>query len=152
MSNPLIVKDTITIKRSAPAVWDMLTNPAQTKRYMFGCEALSDWKPGSPLLWKGNFNGVELVAVKGIVKKIDPPRLLVYTAIDPNNSAIPDIADNYLTVTCELEEEEGATRLTISQGDYNTVADGANRYNHTVSGGGWAPLLVEIKKLVESDL
>src|ERR1700759_4133812 len=107
MSQPLIVKDTIAIKSPATAVWDMLTNPAQTKRYMFGCEALSDWKPGSPLLWKGNFNGLEMVAVKGKIIKIEPGKLLIYTTIDPNNPAVPDLPENYLTVTYSLSEQNG---------------------------------------------
>jgi uncharacterized protein YndB with AHSA1/START domain len=107
MSHPLIVTSTITIQAPAGKVWDALTNPAQTKKYMFGCEALSDWKPGSPLIWKGNFNGVELVAVKGTILKIQPGKFLAYTTIDPNNPSIPDLPENYLTVTLDLEEQGG---------------------------------------------
>jgi uncharacterized protein YndB with AHSA1/START domain len=150
MSQPLIVTSTITIKAPATKVWDALTNPEQTKKYMFGCEALSDWKVGSPLIWKGNFNGVELVAVKGTILKIQPGKFLAYTTIDPNNPSMPDLPENYLTVTCELSEENGTTVLTATQGDYSTVADGENRYQHTVGGGGWTPILEEIKKLVEA--
>jgi hypothetical protein len=29
------------------------------------------------------------------------------------------------------------------------VADGENRYRHTVDGGGWSPILQQIKQLVE---
>ena len=116
---------------------------------MFGCEALSDWQPGSPLIWKGNFNGVEMVAVKGHVVSIQPPQTLVYTVIDPNNPAIPDLPENYLTVTCQLTEKDGHTHLAVTQGDYSTVADGANRYKHSVDGGGWDPILVQIKQLLE---
>ena len=151
MSHPLIVKSTITIQASADKVWDALTNPAQTKKYMFGCEALSDWKVGSPLLWKGNFNGVELVAVKGSILKIQPGKYLAYTTIDPNNPSMPDLPENYLTVTYDLSEEGGQTLLTATQGDYSTVADGDSRYKHTVDGGGWDPILVEIKKILEAE-
>jgi uncharacterized protein YndB with AHSA1/START domain len=150
MSQPLIVKNTIDIQAPAARVWDALTNPAQTKKYMFGCEALSDWKEGSPLIWKGNFNGVELVAVKGTVLSIRPGEFLAYTAIDPNSS-VPDKPENYLTVTLELSEEGGRTLLTATQGDYSTVADGDQRYQHTIAGGGWAPILTAIKELVESE-
>ena len=151
MSQPLIVTSTITIRASAARVWDALTNPAQTKEYMFGCEALSDWKVGSPLIWKGNFDGVELVAVKGSILEIQPGKFLAYTVIDPNNPSIPDLPENYLTVTYELSEEGGETHLTATQGDYNIVADGENRYKHSVDGGGWAPVLAGIKKLVEAE-
>lgn len=151
MSQPLIITNTIAIRASAAKVWDALTNPAQTKEYMFGCEALSDWKVGSPLIWKGNFDGVELVAVKGSILEIQPGKFLAYTVIDPNNPSIPDLPENYLTVTYELSEERGETHLTATQGDYNIVADGENRYKHSVDGGGWAPVLAGIKKLVEAE-
>jgi uncharacterized protein YndB with AHSA1/START domain len=150
MSQPLIVKNSITIHAPAAKVWNALTNPAETKKYMFGCEALSDWKEGSPLIWKGNFNGVEVVAVKGTVLKIRPGSYLEYTVIDPNNPKIPDLPENYLTVTCELVEQDGITTLTTTQGDYSTVAEGADRYKHTVDGGGWDPILQAIKAQVEA--
>ncbi|HUB59319.1 MAG TPA: SRPBCC domain-containing protein, partial [Puia sp.] len=70
MSQPLLITNSIRIHAPASKVWNALTNPQETKKYMFGCEALSDWKEGSPLIWKGNFNGVELIAVKGTIKKI----------------------------------------------------------------------------------
>ncbi len=116
---------------------------------MFGCEAVSDWNIGSPLLWKGNHEGKEMVFVKGNIVAIQPEKFLAYTTIDPNNKTIEDIPENYLKVTYELREENGQTILTATQGDYSTVGDGENRYRHTVEGGGWQPILEEIKKLVE---
>jgi uncharacterized protein YndB with AHSA1/START domain len=150
MSQPLVVESTITIAAPAAKVWDTLTNPEQTKKYMFGCEALSDWKPGSTLIWKGTFNGVEMIAVKGNIVSIEPGKSLVYTAIDPNNPAIPDLPENYLTITAHLTETGGRTILDVTQGDYSTVADGPARYKHTVDGGGWDPILAQIKTLCES--
>lgn len=150
MSQPLTVTSTITILAPAARVWDALTNPEMTKKYMFGCEALSDWKPGSPLLWKGHFNGLEMVAVKGRVVKIEPGKFLAYTTIDPNNPAVPDLPENYLTVTYDLSEQNGQTLLAVSQGDYSTVAEGNKRYEETIAGGGWTPILTQIKELLES--
>ena len=150
MNQPLTVTNAITIQATAARVWDALTNPEMTKKYMFGCEALSDWRPGSPLLWKGNFNGLEMVAVKGKVVKIEPGKLLVYTTIDPNNPAVPDLPENYLTVTYDLSEQNGHTLLTVAQGDYSMVAEGEKRYEETIAGGGWTPILVQIKELLEA--
>jgi len=149
MSQPLIVKSSVFIHASAARVWDTLTNPQQTKKYMFGCEAISDWKPGSPLIWKGVFNGVEMVAVKGNIVSIVPNKSLVYTVIDPNNPNIPDIPENYLTVTCDLDEEGDQTLLTVSQGDYSTVAEGPARYEDTRKGG-WDSIMDQIKAVAES--
>jgi len=149
--NTLIVKNSISINAPASKVWDALTNPEQTKKYMFGCETVSDWKKGSSLLWKGNYEGQEMVFVKGNIAEIKPGKFLAYTTIDPNNPGIADVPENYLTVTYELAGENGHTILTVTQGDYNKVADGEKRYKEAYNNGeGWNPILVEIKKLVEA--
>ncbi len=148
MKNPLIITNSITIKAPVEKVWDALVNPEQTKKYMFGCEAISDWKPGSELLWRGNYERNDMVFVKGKIVEINPGKFLSYTTIDPN-SGIADIPENYLTVTYDLKEEKGQTILTASQGDYSTVGDGEKRFRETLDGGGWQPILEEIKKLLE---
>jgi len=149
MAKPLIVENSIEIDAPPSKVWDALTNPAQTKKYMFGCEAISEWKKGSPLLWKMDQNGHDLIVVKGDIVDINPGKYLKYTTIDPN-SGIADIPENYLTVTYSLEEKNGRTVLSVSQGDYSKVGDGDKRYAETVEGGGWNPILVLVKNLVES--
>lgn len=150
MSEPLFVKNTITIQAPAAKLWDVLINPEQTKKYMFGCETISNWKVGSELLWQGNYEGKEMVFVKGHVVEIDPEKFLAYTTIDPN-STIDDVSENYLKVTYLLEEENGETLLTITQGDYAKVAEGERRFNEANNGGeGWNPILAEIKKIAET--
>ena len=149
MSTPLIVKNSIAINATPDRVWDALINPEQTKKYMFGCETVSDWKPGSALLWKGNYEGKEMVFVKGNILSIETGRFLSYSTIDPN-SGIADIPENYLTVTYALTSQNGQTVLTVTQGDYATVGDGEKRYQETIDGGGWDPILNENKKLAET--
>jgi uncharacterized protein YndB with AHSA1/START domain len=150
MANELFIRNTITVQASPAVVWDMLTKPEQTKQYMFGCETVSDWKVGSPLLWRGVHEGKPVDFVKGSIVKLEPNRLLVYTVFDPF-STMPDIPENYLTITYTLTPENGATRLDVSQGDYNKVAEGERRYQESnANGEGWNPLLVQIKQLIES--
>jgi uncharacterized protein YndB with AHSA1/START domain len=145
----LFVENSISINAPAAKVWDALTKPEWTKQYMFGCETVSDWQPGSELLWKGEYEGKEMVFVKGHIVTIEPGKLLVYTTIDPNLT-IDDISENYLHVTYRLTEENGQTLFTVTQGDYSTVAEGERRYKEAYNNGeGWNPIIVEIKKLVE---
>jgi uncharacterized protein YndB with AHSA1/START domain len=119
---------------------------------MFGCETVSDWKPGSALLWKGSYEGKEMVFVKGEIIEIITDKYLAYTVIDPNNPAIKDAPENYLTVTYNLKEDNGNTTLVVTQGDYSKVADGEKRYKDSYNNGeGWNPILIEIKKIVESE-
>lgn len=148
--NELLIKNTIEINAPAAKVWDALTNPEKTKVYMFGCETVSDWKLGSELLWKGHYEGKEMIFVKGYIIHIEPTTKLVYSTFDPN-SAIEDIPENYLNVTYALKEQNGKTTLQVTQGDYSKVADGERRYKEGLNNGeGWNPILIEIKKLVEA--
>lgn len=150
MKNPLFVKNTIVINASAVKVWDALTNPEQTKKYMFGCETVSDWKVGSPLLWRAHYEGKDMVFVKGKIVDIKSGKLLVYTTFDPN-STMADKPENYLSVTYHLAEKNGMTTFTVTQGDYSIVAEGERRYKEAYNNGeGWNPILEEIKKLAET--
>jgi uncharacterized protein YndB with AHSA1/START domain len=51
---PFVAKSNITIKADAARVWDALTNPELIKQYLFGTEAISDWKEGSSITYKGS--------------------------------------------------------------------------------------------------
>jgi uncharacterized protein YndB with AHSA1/START domain len=151
MNKPLVVKDSISINASPSMVWNTLVNPEQTKKYMFGCETVSEWQIGSPLLWKGDHEGKKRVFVKGTILDLQLNKFLAYTTIDPNNTAIEDLPQNYLTVTYALSVENKMTILTVTQGDYSMVGNGAERYKETIEGGGWQPILEAIKTLVETD-
>lgn len=145
--------NSITIHADRNKVWLALTDPQLTKKYMFGCEAVSDWKKGSTLLWKGFYEGKEMVFVKGNITEIHPGKFLAYTTFDPNNTSMADVPENYLTVTYDLQEKGGETLLTVRQGDYSKVAEGEKRYEESYNKGeGWNPILIQIKKLVESNL
>lgn len=146
-----MIINTIVIDATEEKVWDALTNPAETKKYMFGCETVSDWQPGSSLMWKANYEGKEMVFVKGNIVEIDPNHYLAYTVFDPN-STMEDIVENYLTVSYQLSSENGKTILEVTQGDYSKVAEGERRYQQSYNNGeGWNPILVAIKKQVEGE-
>lgn len=145
----LTVQNTIQINASLSRVWDVLVKPEETKKYMFGCETVSDWNIGSELLWRGEYEGQQMVFVKGFIKVLEPGKKLVYTVIDPN-SDMEDIPANYLNVTYELKEENGQTIFTVTQDGFEGAADGEKRYKDTYNNGeGWNPILVEIKKVAE---
>lgn len=151
MLKHLEIHNSILINATAGKVWNALTNPEQTKKYMFGCITISDWQQGSPLLWQYHYEGKDVVAVKGAIKEINPGKFLVYTVFDPN-STMPDIPENYLTVTYSLKEDNGHTLLTVTQGNYAAVADGQRRYKEAYNNGeGWMPILTEIKKIAEEE-
>ena len=71
-----------TIDAPVAKVWDALVNPEMIKLYMFGAVAESDWKEGSPIVWKGEYEGRKYED-KGVIQKLQPERLLQYTHFSP---------------------------------------------------------------------
>jgi uncharacterized protein YndB with AHSA1/START domain len=143
----LIIRKAIEVNAPVETLWKILTDAKFIPQYMFGCNAETAWKPGSPLLWKGVADGK--LYVKGHIVSIDPPRRLVYTIFDPN-STIKDTPQNYLTMTYDLKRSgDRASVLEITQGDYAVVEDGENRYKHSLDGDD--SVLEGIKKLAEAE-
>ena len=141
----LIIHQTIDVDAPVETLWKILTDNEFIPQYMFGCLAETDWKPGTPLLWKGKADGT--LYVKGNVVSFEPPHRLVYTVIDPN-SDIADIPSNYLTMTCELKKRgERSSTLEITQGDFATVENGRNRHKDSLDGGD--SIIVAIGKIAE---
>lgn len=141
----LFIRNTLDVNAPIHTLWSVLTSNEFISQYMFGCVAETDWKPGSPLLWRGAADGK--LYVKGRIISIDAPRRLEYTVIDPNNPAIADVPENYLTMIYTLGECDGRTTLEIAQGDFSKVANGQQRYEDSLGGGD--SILQAIKKLAE---
>ena len=141
MSANLIAKASTTISAPAPTVWDALTNPKLIKQYFFGTNAVSDWKEGSPLVFKGEWNGKEYVD-KGVILKSDPAKLFQYTYLS-SFSGLADVPENYANITYELFEDNGETTLNIKQ---ENVANEDVR-KHTEEN--WGQVLKNLKDLLE---
>ena len=50
---------TVSARVHAPPsrVWEALTRPELIKQYLFGTDVVSDWMPGSPILYRGEWQG-----------------------------------------------------------------------------------------------
>lgn len=139
--------DEIMIKASPEVVWKVLTDPALTPEYMFGCAVACDWTIGSPILWKGVRDGITYV--RGYLVAFEKPRKFSFSVFDPN-AAYPDIPENYLRATYTLAGETDGTHLRVTQGDYAQVAEGEKRFRDSIKSGGWMPVLEGIKKIAET--
>jgi uncharacterized protein YndB with AHSA1/START domain len=45
----------IDISAEPERVWQALVDPDQIKQYMFGSEVVTDWQPGSSIVWTGEY-------------------------------------------------------------------------------------------------
>jgi uncharacterized protein YndB with AHSA1/START domain len=144
----LLIRKSIDVSAPIEILWKILTDSEFIRQYMFGCNAETDWKPGSTLLWRGAADGV--VYVKGHVIGFEPARALEYTIFDPN-SKLTDIPSNYLTMKYDLREDgPGRSILDITQGDFSKVEDGESRYRHSRDVDD--TVLQGIKKLAEAQV
>jgi uncharacterized protein YndB with AHSA1/START domain len=135
---------TATIEIDAPpeVVWRTLTDPGAIKRFMFGATVETNWQPGSPIVWKGEYGGKSYVD-KGEVVAVDPPRRLEVTHFSPL-SGQDDVPDNYHTLTYILEISDGGTRLTLTQ-DNNESQEAADH-----SQANWEQMLSGVKTVAEA--
>ncbi|MEM7375147.1 MAG: SRPBCC domain-containing protein [Bacteroidota bacterium] len=144
----MTIVQTMLFQASQEQVWDLLTNPAMTKQYMFGCEVLSDWQIGSPINWKGQTeDGQEIIYVTGEVTAIDPSKSVSFTMFDPN-MGLKDIPENYASLTYEVSTSDEGTSLTLTQSYVPGAENGQKRYEDSLKG--WEMILPAMKQLVES--
>jgi uncharacterized protein YndB with AHSA1/START domain len=135
------VEKRIELDADAQTVWNALTVPDLTRRYFFGCEAVSDWKVGSPLLYRMEHEGQEVVPVHGVVRAVEEPRYLEATCIAAGCEGQPN-AETVVTYT--LTPKGGGTELAVTQGEF---ADDGRRAEHESS---WDHVLSGLKSLLES--
>jgi uncharacterized protein YndB with AHSA1/START domain len=79
----------ITIAAPIDQVWQAVTTPELIKQWFFGVDTESDWKPGSPLIHRGEWQGKPYVDKGEILR--------------------------YQEVTWALSERDGSTELTITE-------------------------------------
>lgn len=139
--NDLIAKVSTTINAPAQKVWDALTDPEVIRQYMFGTNVISDWKQGSPIVWKGEWQGKKYED-RGVILKLEPERLIQYSHFSPL-SGKPDLPENYHTVTIELVSHGVETAVSLSQD--NNETEQAREHSEE----NWKTMLASLKKLLE---
>lgn len=141
MHDDLIAKASTTVAVPAAKVWHALTNPAAIKQYMFGTEMVTDWREGSPIVWKGEWQG-KLYEDKGVILQYKPERTLQYTHFSPL-AGQPDKPENYHTVTIQLSGQRDQTHIALMQ-DNNATREARDH-----SQKNWEMMLAGLKKLLE---
>jgi uncharacterized protein YndB with AHSA1/START domain len=131
----------LDIKASAKQVWQALTDPGLIKKYFMGADVATDWKPGSPITWTGEYQG-KAYQDKGEIIDVVPEQRLQHTHFSPM-SGQPDEPEHYHTLTYTLEQHGECTKVVLTQ-DNNGDEDEGERASST-----WATMLEGLRKTVE---
>ncbi|RMI32636.1 SRPBCC family protein [Nocardia stercoris] len=132
-----------TVASSPTRVWAALTDPEQIAQYFFGTRVVTDWQVGGPITWSGEWQG-HRYEDRGRVLEVDPPVQLAVTHYSPL-TGLPDVPENYHTVTWTLTLESGGTEVTIRQGNNRSEADVAE------SEKTWNMVLAELKLFLSEE-
>jgi len=141
MAKGQVAKASIAVNVPISKVWDALVNPDAIKRYMFGATVVSDWREGSSIVWKGEWQG-RPYQDKGVILQLKPNRTLQYTHFSPL-SGVPDTPENYHTVAVELSTEGDKTRVVLTQD--NNPTEQAREHSER----NWTTMLATLKKFLE---
>ena len=131
------------VKILAPAsnVWLALTVPDLVKQWQYGSDLLTTWEPGTPIIFRNEWNG-QIFEQKGTVLEFSPASRLKYSLFVPRPD-LQDIPEHYFFMTYELVESDGTTSLLVRQEDPRPSLPDE-------SGGGDGPDVLSIlKELVE---
>lgn len=141
MNDKFTARQQIFINASISTVWKALVTPELIKQYLFGTDVESDWKTGSPITYRGIWNG-KTYEDKGKILAILPEKLFESTYWSSMGGQ-PDIPENYKKVTYQLISENNGTRLSLIQ-DNNASED-----EKIHSEGNWKMVLEGMKELLE---
>ena len=131
----------IEIDAPIERVWHALTTPDEIERWFFGVRTDSEWREGSPIVHRGEYQG-RPYEDKGEIVRIEPPTLLEHTHWS-DMSGVPDEPEHYQRVTWSLEPRDGGTLLTVDE--ENLPSEDAKR----ASEQSWPQALMALRSLVE---
>ncbi len=140
------ITGTASIHLDAPVskVWEALTTPELIKEYFFGTNTITDWEVGSPIIFKGEWQGKQYED-KGTILDVVPNKLFRYTYWG-SMSGIEDKPENYVNITYELQEQKDGTTLTITQ---ENIPDEKMKKH---SEENWHKVLDGLKELLEEKM
>ena len=142
VANDTIVEE-ITIRAPADRVFTALTSPEERVKW-WGAEGRfkathveSDLRPGGKWLMRGIGVGGRPFTIRGMYRKIDRPRQLVFTWL-------PSWQDDPVEtlVSFDLDEKEGVTRVRLTHSGLTTES---SRAQHK----GWPEILTWLKGYAE---
>lgn len=138
--NTPITRTSILISAPLEKVWDAITKPEIVKQYFFGTNLETTWEVGTPILFKGEWEGKEYVD-KGIVQSYVPQKSLSYTYRSSTETG-PDVPESYKLISYEVMPRDAGVELSICQ-----TAETEEQAKHSEEN--WNTVLHAMKDLLE---
>jgi uncharacterized protein YndB with AHSA1/START domain len=123
-------------------VWKALTDPDLIRQYFFGTQTDTSWKVGTPIYFRGEWEGTPYED-KGTILANEHLKRIRYNYWS-SFSQKPDEPENYANIEYLLEAKAGVTQLTVTQDGL----DSEERLRH--SRDNWVMVMEGMKKLVEA--
>lgn len=144
MKHSLTLTATISIRASKAMVWEALTNQVLIKKYFFGTDTDTDWKVGSPVFYRGVWEG-KPYEDKGTILANEFQRKIQFNYWS-SFSGKPDAPEHYATITYLLEGDNGETKYTVVQDNIE------NEELLAHSEANWKMVMEGMKKMIEEEL
>lgn len=137
------IQKTILINAPVSKTWKALTDPEIIKYWLWDTEVkvISDWKVGSPILFKGKFHELDFEA-KGIILKLEDGKVFQHSYWTPI-SQIDDVPKNYHLIEFAVNPGGDKTVLTL------TITNLINEVIYGHVNFYWITTLEILKKLLE---
>ena len=136
-----------SIESDPAKVWEALINPEKIREYFLGAEVETDWKVGSPITWRGEWEG-KPYSDKGEILDVEPYQHLSYSHWSPMTGS-EDVAENYHRVDIDLTEVDGGTEVRLRQSNLLGGVTEGDRKSRAEFEKNWRSMLQGLRKVVE---
>ncbi len=141
INTPLLTVETM-VQADAGIVWRVLTAPRSA--LFMGAQVDTDWQPGSPISFTGEFKG-HAFRDHGKIRDVVEQERLAFTHFSPS-SGKPDEPEHYNYIDIWLEPDGDRTRVQLSQTPLGEQPDDETAAEHRRN---WEVMLDGLKKAAE---
>jgi uncharacterized protein YndB with AHSA1/START domain len=138
---PFSSTTSVDIRAPRSSVWDAITKPEIVKQYFFGTNLVTDWKVGSPLFFRGEWQG-KTYEDHGTVLSFTPMQSLSYNYWSAF-SGMEDRPETRQIIRYQLDATVDGVRLTVEQSNVDTQ----KRADHSTDN--WRSVLQALRNLLE---